>query len=341
MLDIRAHSNTQDRPAGPREGLAPLVAFHDHAGEEESFLDAVLEGLSRPHKSIPCRYLYDERGSALFDLICELDEYYPTRTEIRILRSHAGDIARRIGPDAQLIELGSGSSIKVRILLDAMTRPAAYVPVDISREHLRRAAEALALDYPAIDVAAVCADYSAPFPLPELPAAGRRMAFFPGSTIGNLEPDEALSFLKSWARRLGPGAAMLVGVDLKKDTQTLNAAYDDAKGITAAFSLNLLQRANSELGADFDLSRFAHRASYSAERGRVEIHIASLEDQRVRIAGQDFHFAAGEPIQTEHSYKYAIEEFQALAGRAGFEPTAVFLDGARLFSVHYLTTPTG
>jgi len=319
--------------------LSPLVAFHDHAEEEESFLDAVLEGLSRPQKAIPCRFLYDERGSALFDAICELDEYYPTRTETKILRAHAGDIARRLGPAAQLIELGSGSSIKVRILLDAMTEPAAYVPVDISREHLRRAAEALAADYPQIDVAAVCADYSAPFPLPELPAAGRRMAFFPGSTVGNLEPEEALSFLKSWARRLGPNAAMLVGVDLKKDEDVLNAAYDDAKGVTAAFSLNLLARANAELGADFDLDAFAHQARYSPERGRVEIQIASLADQRVRIAGRDFDFAPGEAIQTEHSYKYAVEEFQALARRSGFEPTAVFLDEARLFSVHYLTTP--
>ncbi len=319
--------------------LSPLVAFHDHAGEEESFLDAVLEGLSRPQKAIPCRFLYDERGSALFDAICELDEYYPTRTETKILRAHAGDIARRLGTAAQLIELGSGSSIKVRILLDAMTEPAAYVPVDISREHLRRAAEALAADYPQIDVAAVCADYSAPFPLPELPAAGRRMAFFPGSTVGNLEPEEALSFLKSWARRLGPDAAMLVGVDLKKDEDVLNAAYDDAKGVTAAFSLNLLARANAELGADFDLDAFAHQARYSPERGRVEIHIASLADQRVRIAGRDFDFAPGEAIETEHSYKYSVEEFQDLARRSGFEPAAVFLDEARLFSVHYLTTP--
>ena len=319
--------------------LSPLVAFHDHAREEESFLDSVLEGLSRPRKAIPCRFLYDERGSALFDAICEVDEYYPTRTETRILRSHAADIARRLGTHAQLIELGSGSSIKVRILLEAMTRPAAYVAVDISREHLRRAAETLALDFPDVDVAAVCADYSAPFPLPELPAAGRRMAFFPGSTIGNLEPDEAVSFLRSWARRLGPDAAMLVGVDLKKDREILDAAYDDAQGVTAAFSLNLLARANRELGADFDLDAFAHKARYSPERGRVEIHIVSLADQRVRIAGHDFAFAAGEPIQTEHSYKYAVDEFQDLARRAGFEPGEVYLDEARLFSVHYLTTP--
>ena len=204
MLDLRA-------------GEAPLFAFHDHAAEEESFLDAVLEGLSRPDKAIPCRFLYDERGSALFDAICELPEYYPTRTETAILTTHAGDIAALAGARPQLIELGSGSSIKVRILLDALVEPAAYVAVDVSREHLKRAASALAADFPQVQVCAICADYCAPFPLPELPAAGRRIAFFPGSTIGNLEPEEALAFLRLWSRRLGPGAAMLVGVDLKKD----------------------------------------------------------------------------------------------------------------------------
>ena len=318
---------------------APLVAFHDHALQEESFRDALLAGLSGAERSIPCRFLYDERGSALFDAICELPEYYPTRTETAILRAHAGEIARRIGARAQLIELGSGSSVKIRILLDALESPAAYVAVDISREHLRRAAERLAAEYPGIEVAAICADYSAPFPLPDLPAAGRRIAFFPGSTIGNLEPDEALSFLAAWARRLGPGAAMMVGVDLKKDEEVLNAAYDDAQGVTAEFSLNLLARANSELGADFDTRRFAHDARYNPDKGRVEIHLRSLADQTVAIAGHAFDFAAGEKIHTEHSYKYAVGEFQALARRAGFEPAAVFTDPGQLFSVHYLTTP--
>ena len=318
---------------------APLVAFHDHATHEESFRDALLTGLSGPDRAIPCRFLYDERGSALFDAICELPEYYPTRTETAILRGHAREIARRIGPRAQFIELGSGSSVKIRILLDALEAPAAYVAVDISREHLRRAAERLAGEYPGIEVAAICADYSAPFPLPELPAAGRRIAFFPGSTIGNLEPDEALSFLSAWARRLGPDAAMLVGVDLKKDPVLLNAAYDDAQGVTAEFSLNLLARANAETGADFDIGGFAHHARYNPDKGRVEIHIRSLAEQTVTIAGRAFDFAAGEKIHTEHSYKYAVGEFQALACRAGFEPAAVFTDPDALFSVHYLTTP--
>ena len=325
MLDVRADE-------------APLYAFHDHAAQEESFLDAVIEGLSRPAKAIPCRFLYDERGSALFDAICELEEYYPTRTETQILTRHAGDIAALCGAGAQLIELGSGSSTKVRVLLDAFAEPAAYVAVDVSREHLKRAAAALAADFPQIEVAAVCADYSAPFPLPELPAAGRRVAFFPGSTIGNLEPEEAASFLKLWARRLGPDAAMLVGVDLKKDPAVLHAAYNDARGVTAAFTRNILSRANAELGADFDLDRFAHHARYNQAGGRIEIHLQSLAGQSARLGGRSFAFAEGELIHVEHSYKYDIEGFQALAARSGFMPAAVFTDPANRFSVHYLTT---
>lgn len=312
------------------------LAFQDHSPAEESFLDAVLEGLSRPERAIPCRFLYDARGSALFDRICELPEYYPTRTETSILKAWAGDIARRVGPRAQLIELGSGSSIKVRILLDALELPSAYVAVDVSREQLKRAAASLAADYPDLQVAAVCADYAAAFPLPELPAAGRRLAFFPGSTIGNLEPEEALAFLRIWARRLGPGAAMLIGVDLKKDDHVLHAAYDDAQGVTAAFSLNVLARANAELGADFDLDGFAHQARYNAVDGRVEIHLRSLRPQTASLAGRSFRFRPGERIHVEHSYKYAIDQFQALARLAGFQPAAVYTDPAGLFSVHYL-----
>lgn len=317
---------------------AELIAFHDHAAEEESFLDAVLEGLSRPDKAVPCRFLYDAHGSALFDLICDLPEYYPTRTETRILQACAGEIGRRIGPAAQLIELGSGSSIKVRILLDAFERPAAYVAVDVSREHLRRAAAQLAADFPSLEVAAICADYAAAFPLPELGGGGRRLAFFPGSTIGNLEPEAALAFLKLWARRLGPDAAMLVGVDLRKDPGLLHAAYDDAQGVTAAFSLNLLARANRELGADFDLGGFRHEARYDQGKGRIEIYLRSLKSQTVRLGGHAFDFAQGERLHVEHSYKYGIPQFQDLARQAGFEPAEVFTDPASLFSVHYLTT---
>jgi dimethylhistidine N-methyltransferase len=314
------------------------VAFHDHATAEDSFLDAVVDGLGRPDKAIPCRFLYDERGSALFDLICQLPEYYPTRTETAVLARCAGEIAERIGTGAQLIELGSGSSLKVRLLLQAMAAPGAYVAVDISREHLKRAAAALKADFPHVEVIAVCADYGGAFPLPEVAAAGRRMAFFPGSTIGNLEPDEALAFLRRWARRLGPDAAMLIGVDLKKDPEVLHAAYDDAAGVTAAFSLNLLARANAELGADFDLDGFVHEARYDEARGRVEIHLRSLHAQTVRVGGRSFAFTEGERLHVEHSYKYGLEEFADLARRAGFAPATVFTDPDSLFSVHYLTT---
>ena len=322
-----------------RTDTGRLTAFYDHSPEEESFLDAALYGLSQPHKAIPCRFLYDARGSALFDAICDLPEYYPTRTETAILTERAPEIARLAGPRAQLIELGSGSSVKVRILLDAMDEPSAYIAVDISREHLKRAAEALAAEVPNVQVAAICADYSAQFPLPDMPAAGRRVAFFPGSTIGNLEPDEALTFLRAWARRLGPDAAMIVGVDLRKDPEVLRAAYDDPQGVTASFTLNLLARANAELGADFNVGRFAHDAHYNPEAGRIEIHLASLDRQDVRIGEHVFGFEAGERVHMEHSYKYTIEGFQDLARRAGFEAAAVWTDPAGLFSVHYLTTP--
>ena len=326
MLDVSPSAN------------AELIAFHDHAAQEESFLDAVLEGLSRENKAIPCRFLYDERGSALFDQICELGEYYPTRTETKILEGSAAEIARRVGPAAKLIELGSGSSIKVRILLEAFEAPAAYVAVDVSREHLRRAAARLAADFPTLEVAAVCADYAASFPLPELGGGGPRVAFFPGSTIGNLEPEAALAFLKLWARRLGPGAAMLVGVDLKKDPGILHAAYDDSEGVTAAFTLNLLARANRELHSDFDLGGFRHEARYDQGKGRIEIHLRSLKDQTVRLAGRDFAFVRGERMHVEHSYKYGLDQFRELALAAGFQPEAAFTDPAGLFSVHYLTT---
>jgi len=227
----------------------------------------------------------------------------------------------------------------VRILLEAFERPAAYVAVDVSREHLRRAAGQLAADFPDLEVAAVCADYAAAFPLPMIGGGGRRLAFFPGSTIGNLEPEAALAFLKLLARRLGPDAAMLVGVDLRKDPGVLHAAYDDSQGVTAAFTLNLLARANRELHADFELGGFRHDARYDQAKGRIEIHLRSLRAQTVTIAGREFAFAAGERLHVEHSYKYDVEAFQELARAAGFEPEAAFTDPRRLFSVHYLTTP--
>ncbi|CAN5208720.1 L-histidine N(alpha)-methyltransferase [soil metagenome] len=312
------------------------ICFHDFEPTQESFRDAVIDGLSRARRAIPCRFLYDARGSALFDEICELPEYYPTRTELWILRQYAAEIAGRIGAGAQLIELGSGASVKVRVLLSALETPAAYVPIDISGGHLRAAAELIAESYPDLAVHAVCADYSKAFDLPALPGAGRRVGFYPGSTIGNFTLAEARVFLAAWARRLGPGAGMLIGVDLKKDAAILNAAYDDAAGVTAQFSKNLLARANRELEADFQVDQFAHQAVYNASLGCVEIHLRSLVNQAVTVAGQRFDFAVGDLIHIEDSYKYDLTDFAALARSAGFEPQAVWTDPKGLFSVHYL-----
>lgn len=317
--------------------IQPLVPFHDLAPQEESFEAAVLAGFARPQKSIPCRFLYDEHGSHLFDEICRLPEYYPTRTELGILEAAAPAIAARMGPSVQLIELGSGSSHKIRLLLDLLD-DVRYVPVDISAEHLRRAAEAVARDHPTIPVTAICADYTADFALPAPLQDGfrKRVAFFPGSTIGNLLPEEALALLRSCARLVGLGGDMLVGVDLKKATPILNAAYDDAQGVTAAFNLNLLTRINRELRGDFELSRFRHLAFYNEAEGRIEIYIESLADQLVHIAGRGFRLSAGERIHTEYSYKYDIDAFRGLARRAGWTPLECWCDAEQLFSVHYL-----
>jgi dimethylhistidine N-methyltransferase len=316
------------------EGAA--VAFHDLAPDEENFREAVLAGLSRSPKSLPCKFFYDSRGSALFEEICLLPEYYLTRTEIAILEESAGEIAAHIGAHCRLVELGSGASIKVRILLQALEAPAAYVPVDISRELLRDAATQIAEDFPDVPVIAVCADYTRPFPLPPLPGApGKRVGFFPGSTIGNFEPDAVVRFLRHCAELLGPDGEMLIGVDLKKDPAVLNRAYNDRAGMNGAFNLNLLHRINRELDGDIDVDRFEHLAFYNPEAGRMELYLRSLADQSATIAGRRFDFAAGEPIHTENSYKYAIDEFRALAARAGFVAVHTWTDPDALFSVHY------
>jgi dimethylhistidine N-methyltransferase len=313
-------------------------SFHDLGPREESFRDAVLGGLARRRKSIPCKFLYDERGSELFEEICRLPEYYPTRTETLILEQNAAAIAKEAGPQCVLVEFGSGASHKARILLDEFEWPTAYVAVDISREQLREAAASLANDFPSLPVIAVCADYTRPFRLPPLPAgAAKRVGFFPGSTIGNFEPAEAEAFLANCRRLLGSGSDMIVGVDLKKDSDILDAAYNDRRGVTAAFNLNLLERINRELDADIDVDRFEHVAFYNKAEGRVEIYLKSLADQEARIAGTRIRCAAGELIHTEYSYKYAPGEFRHLAGHAGFRPVATWIDRGELFSVHYFS----
>jgi dimethylhistidine N-methyltransferase len=310
--------------------------FHDLAPGEQSFRDAVLNGLGRTPKSIPCKFLYDARGSALFEEICLLPEYYPTRTEVAILEENAAAIAAQIGPHSRLIEFGAGAITKARILLRALDRSAAYVPVDISREHLRDAAVSLTEDFPSLLVVAVCADYTRPFTLPALPGpSGKRVGFFPGSTIGNFEPDAAVDFLANYAQVLGRGGEMLIGVDLKKDPAILAAAYNDRAGVTAEFNLNLLERINRELDGDLDIDRFEHVAFYNETKGRIEIYIRSLANQEAWIAGTPVLFAKGELIHTEYSYKYSLPEFRALALRAGFRPVDIWTDPAELFSVHH------
>ena len=318
----------------------PDVPF---AAPPPAFLRDVLDGLSRPQKRLPAKYFYDARGSQLFDRITELEAYYPTRTELGILERHADEIAGLLGDGAVLVEYGSGSSRKTRVLLDRLDL-AAYVPIDISEEHLHRTAEALRAAYPGLDVRPVAADYTGPFAIPDDPAQRRhRTVFFPGSTIGNFSREEAEGFLRQIAGVVGPGGGLLIGVDLKKDRGVLERAYNDPEGVTAAFNLNVLARINRELGGRFDLTAFRHRAHYNAEAGRIEMHLESLRPQRVRVTpagdaadGYAFDFAAGETIHTEDSHKYAPAEFAALAGRAGWAVRRVWTDDAGLFSVQYL-----
>lgn len=318
-----------------------LASFADLAPDQDEFFDDVLKGLRGRRKHLSAKFFYDDRGSDLFNLICETPEYYPTRTETALLARIAPAAASLIGVGCYLIEYGTGSSGKMRIILDALESPAAYVAVDISREHLLRATRALAAERSDLAVHAVCADFSKPFDVPR-PAGrrvGRKVAFFPGSSLGNFDPPAARAFLETAAGVVGPGGGMLIGIDLKKDETILNAAYNDAQGITAAFNLNLLERINRELGGSFDVSAFAHRAFYNSEEGRIETHLVSLKNQDVDIAGQRFHFSRGESIHTENSYKYSISEFQDLARSAGFLSVRAWTDADDLFSIHYLQVP--
>jgi dimethylhistidine N-methyltransferase len=317
------------------------IVFHDHHPQLSDFRGEVLEGLLSEPKRISPKFFYDRRGSELFERICELDEYYPTRTEISILKENAPDIADRLGRDCVLIEYGSGNSRKVRILLDTLEGNVTYLAIDISKGHLRAAASDLAESYPGLEVIAVCADYTRPFPLPETDGSlGHRAVFFPGSTIGNFSPEQALSFLRTTARQVGPGGSLLIGVDLKKDNRILHAAYNDVEGVTAAFNLNLLARINREMDADFDLAAFRHQAYYNAEGGRIEMHLVSLKPQTVQLNGSRIRFDEGETIHTENSYKFSIAEFQQIARQAGFQPVQVWTDSDNLFSLHDLTVPS-
>ncbi len=314
---------------------AQLEGVHPPRGAEEFAAD-VLDGLSQPQKRLPSKYFYDARGSDLFEQICELPEYYPTRTEIALLRTYATEIADRTGEGVALIEFGSGASSKVHVLLDALKSPRAYVPVDISGDHLRAGARAIEIDYPGLAVLPVHADFTTRFMLPREIRAVPHLGFFPGSTIGNFTREAAQLFLADARHTLGEDGAFLVGVDLKKDARILNAAYNDAAGVTAAFNLNLLARINRELDGDFDLASFVHRSSYDDERGAVEMYLVSGKAQSVEVLGRRYDFRPGETIHTEDSHKYGIDEFIDLAVAAGWRSDRVWCDADRLFSLHLL-----
>jgi len=299
------------------------------------FREEVIAGLSLQQKALPSKYFYDARGSALFQAICRLPEYYPTRAELSLTRAHLAGITRFARRGCTLIEYGSGESLKSRLLIRSL-RPSAYGPVDISADALRGACARLAREFPWLRLAPVTGDFSRPLEIPGIEGPGRRVVYFPGSTIGNLTPEEALAFLRMTRGQVGPNGAMLVGVDLKKDAKVLHAAYNDARGLTAAFNLNLLARINRELGGNFDLRRFRHYAFYNATLGRIEMHLVSLARQQVKVGRHRFGFEPGESIHTENSCKYSVAEFRALAARAGFRGERVWTDRPGRFALHGL-----
>ena len=303
------------------------------AGASADFLTDVLEGLSKPQKAVPPKYFYDAEGSRLFEQICDLAEYYPTRTEIALLRRIAPEIAALISPGAALVEFGSGASVKTRVLLDAAPQVAVYAPIDISRAALDDAAAAISRDYPNVLVAPLLEDFTRAISLPAAAHDRPVTGFFPGSTIGNFTPDEARAFLAGARHLLGPGARFLVGIDLVKPAAVLTQAYDDALGVTAAFNKNLLTRINRELGADFDPDAFVHRAVWNPAESRMEMHLDSLADQTVRVAGRSFRFAKGETLHTENSHKFTIDGFAALAKSAGWSLEQTWLSKAPAFAV--------
>lgn len=300
----------------------------------------ILLGLTAKQKHISPKHFYDERGSHLFDQICQLPEYYLTRTELQLMDSYFDEVASLLGPRAAVIEFGAGSNIKIRKLLDHLLEPAAYVPVDISGDYLLKQAAALALDYPNVHVQPVFADFTHPFELPQHPVMPERnLVFFPGSTIGNFPPAQAQELLEVMRLEACPGGALLIGVDLRKDPALLHAAYNDSQGVTAEFNLNVLCRLNAELNGNFKLANFAHQAIYDETHGRIEMRLISRKAQTVSLVGQEISFEAGEFVITEYSYKYSLDGFSALASSAGWEPERIWVDDDGLFSMHYLTVP--
>lgn len=316
-----------------------LLDFHP---PRKDMLADVLRGLQAREKWLSSMYFYDERGSRLFDEICELPEYYPTRTELSIMDAHIEEMCDALGPHCMLVEFGSGSSLKTRALLEHLDTPAAYVPVEISREHLVNSAEQLHAQFPGIEILPVCADFTQDFELPESSQPPlRTVVYFPGSTIGNFDPEDALDLLRRMAGLAGEGGGVLIGVDLEKDSAMLERAYNDKAGVTAQFNLNILERLNRELGADFDQDGFAHEAIWNASRHRIEMHLVSRRAQRVTLRDHTVSFALGESIHTESSYKFTLERFANLAAQGGLTVDQVWMDERGLFSVQYLSVRTG
>ncbi len=312
-----------------------LTVLRGHAPDNDGIRRELLDGLRKPEKSLPSKLFYDEAGSELFEQITRLDEYYLTRTEAEIFTDRIDDIIGHLGSDVTLIEFGSGNSQKTRILLDHLPDPVGYVPIDISQEKLTESATAIAAAYPGLNVLPIWADYTRELELPAI-AGSRKAALFPGSTIGNFYPHEAEAFLKRVAELVGEGGGLLIGVDLKKDERILNLAYNDAKGVTAAFNLNMLEHLNREFGANFQLDQFRHQAIYNETLGRIEMYLVSLEDQTVNLGDAEFSFRRDEKILTEVSHKYTVEEFERLAVAAGFHVRDMWTDDDRLFSVQCL-----
>ncbi len=314
-----------------------VVEFFDLTIKSNNILKEVLVGLSKSQKTIPPKFLYDQKGSDLFEKICLLPEYYPTRTENKILKNNAHEMAELIGPDALLIEPGSGSGDKVRHLLRKLKNPKGYIPIEISREILLRMTNELDDEFLELNIIPVCADFTGDLELPLTvdSYSGKKVIFFPGSTIGNLVPEEAIRNLKKFGKLISSGGGLLIGVDLKKDSKIFELAYDDPEGVTATFNLNLLERLNRELDASFDPSNFSHEAFYNEELGRVEMHLKSQIDQLVKVNQTVFRFRKGETIHTENSYKYSVEEFCELCSKAKFEIKRYWKDENSLFCVYY------
>lgn len=306
------------------------------ASADDAFARDVIEGLSHPQKTLPCRYLYDARGSDLFEQITELPEYYPTRIETGILGTHARDMVDGMPDDGVVVEFGSGSSRKTELLLDELPDTAGYIAIDVSPSALKQAAVRLTQRYPSLDIRPVVGDFSNVVKFPSDLRPRPKVGFFPGSTIGNLVPAQATRLLARFRDMLMPRGKLVVGVDLKKDPDTLVRAYNDSAGVTAAFNLNLLDRINREIGPSFDLDAFTHDAVYNSREGRVEMHLVSTRDQKFDVLGRHFAMRAGESIHTENSYKYTVDQFRSLAKCAGWEPSRTWLDGGKQFSVHEL-----